>query len=604
MPKGENIRLYYILAVVFAILAVGVFLFPGVPQNGLGWIIKALAIVAFGVFVWVLLQDLQISVIAANESIPETKDLTEEPAPPPTFSQLDINLSSEQDTGSSPENLVDATQAYNTFLNRVLRVVHETLVSHAAMLYITDASRGNLVLQESHTRGDVQLKNTIPLGDDLLSQAFLENTSVIVADDGDESGTQSNHYAGEQSPDIQSLLAVPLRYHNQCIGVLAVDETAKNNYSPDDSKLLQQYAEIISSAMVQLDMLDQLSDQKRLYSRLCQVNSRLSLTDSQEDLLQQIIQVNRNLFNYDSVTVILLQSQDSTQAEVAAVDGKIKHPGKGYRFELKESALNRVIQSGQPLLIPQINEETSVRQLLPELRGEFTEVQSLMIIPVQSHSEIFGALVLESHNPGNFSEQDQDILMMVGSVFGAGLNRFYLYRYMKNIATKDELTGVSNYRAFKERLEEEIQRSERYQSPFTLFIADLDKFKRINDSHGHLYGDYMLKEVARIITESVRNIDMVARYGGEEFAVILVKATADDSVKTANRIREGIKNYHFEKDGIKERITISIGIAEYPSHAEDTQHLIECADEAMYKVKQIGGNAVETFQTTTQTEEE
>ncbi|MBS1272607.1 MAG: Response regulator PleD [Candidatus Marinimicrobia bacterium] len=592
MPSGGNIRLYFILAIIFGVLAIGIFLYPGVPPTGLGWVIKALVLLAFGVYLWLLLQDLQVNAIAAAEAeqtdhTPSQQIVERESLP---LSQLEIDFQSSQDE-DSPEHL-DATEAYNAFLNRLLRVIHETLVSNAAMLYIVDSTGGNLVLQEAQVNTGSKLREKVDAGKSILDKAFTENNPVLISDFSEETAD----YYGTDSPDIQSFLAVPLRYHGQAIGVLAVDDSARESYSPEDSKLLEQYAEIISAAMVQLDSLDQLTDEKRLFARLCQFNSQLSLTDSQDDLLNQILRVCGNLFDYDSITVVLLQSQHSSQAEVAAVDGSIKHPGKGYRFELQDSILSQVIQSGEPQVLTDIQNSDEVKEFLPELRGEFTDVQSLLIVPVKSHSETFGAIVLESRMPRAFSKQEQDILLMVGSVFGAGLNRFYLYRYMKNIASKDEMTGVANYRAFKERLEEEIQRSDRYQTQFTLFITDLDKFKRINDTHGHLYGDYMLKEVASIIENSVRTIDLVARYGGEEFAAILVNTNVEDSEKTANRIRESIKNYHFEKNNIKERITISIGVAEYPSHAKEVEALIECADEAMYQVKQIGGNAVQIYQ--------
>jgi len=600
MPRGGNIRLYFILAIVFGILAIGIFLYPGVPQTGLGWVIKALVLLAFGVYLWLILQELQVNVIAKSEAERAGDQASQESAEPDSFpiSQMEFDFRLSQ-SDSAPDQM-DAAEAYNTFLNRLLMVIHETLVSHAAMLYIMDSSSGKLVLQNHRIQTGLKVKEKVEGGKSILGQALVENHPVLLSEFTEDI---VDYYSGE-SPDIQSFLAVPLRYHNQAIGVLAVDDTAKESYSPDDGKLLEQYAEIISAAMIQLDSLDQLNDEKRLYAKLCQFNSQLSMTDSQDDLLHQIIRVCRNLFDYDSITVVLLQSQNSTQAEVAAVDGSINHPDKDYRFELKDSALARVIQSGEPQVLTDISDTEEVKELLPELPSSVTDVRSILIVPVRSHSDTFGAILLESRKAHAFSKQEQEILLMVGAVFGAGLNRFYLYRYMKNIATKDELTDLANYRAFKDRLEEEIQRSERYQTQFTLFIADLDKFKRINDTHGHLYGDYMLQEVASIIKNSVRTIDLVARYGGEEFTGILLNATAQDSKKTANRIRESIKNYHFEKNGIKERITISIGLAEYPSHAENAEALIERADEAMYQVKQIGGNAVQIIQPKEQTKEE
>ena len=108
----------------------------------------------------------------------------------------------------------------------------------------------------------------------------------------------------------------------------------------------------------------------------------------------------------------------------------------------------------------------------------------------------------------------------------------------------------------------------------------------------------MLKEVARIIRNSVRSVDIVARYGGEEFAIILVNSSASTAQNTATRIRKAIDSYNFQHDNITEHITISIGMAEFPFHGDDADSLTNRADQAMYEVKKIGGNSVKTYENT------
>ena len=121
---------------------------------------------------------------------------------------------------------------------------------------------------------------------------------------------------------------------------------------------------------------------------------------------------------------------------------------------------------------------------------------------------------------------------------------------------------------------------------------DLDKFKRINDTYGHLYGDYVLGEVSKILKESVRNIDVCARYGGEEFAIVLVNTDVENARPVAERIIEKVSEFQFKKDGIEEKMTISAGMSEYPKNSTEMKELIAHADLAMYEVKKNGGNAV------------
>ena len=596
-----KIKRYFLLAIIFGVLAFGIFLFPGAPDTLLGWILKLLMLIAFGVYLWVLLQELQVNMIAVTEreagKFVSEKDSPGKPAP-----QGQIELSFEA-TGGGLVDQEDATTAYHTFLKRLLSILHETFVSHSVVIYIVNAKSNQLILQEGITSPEDSLLQKVPIGSGVLSEALNGNVPVTI----NEFNTSDNNileYYGEDSPDIKSFLSAPILYNEKPIGIIAIDDKAKQSYSKADELLLEQYALLISAAMTQLDVLDQLAEQRNFYSRLCQVNSQLTLSDSLEDLFSQIVQVSRNLFQYDCLTVVLLQEQNSNQAEIAAIDGNSKAYESGYRFEIMDSMLNQVIETGCPHLVSDLpGQSTGDRKILPELHRDSGTMGSILMVPVRSHTETYGAIILENTEPEKFSMQDQEILSIVGSVFGAGLNRFYLYRYMKNIATRDGLTGIFNYRAFRERLDDEIQRSERYQMSFSLCIADLDKFKRINDTHGHLYGDYVLKEIAGLIKNSVRSIDVVARYGGEEFAIILVNASINDAYKTANRIRESIKNFHFEKDEVKERITISLGMAEFPTHGKEGDVLISHADEAMYQVKQTGGNAVKRYSIATPIEE-
>ncbi len=163
---------------------------------------------------------------------------------------------------------------------------------------------------------------------------------------------------------------------------------------------------------------------------------------------------------------------------------------------------------------------------------------------------------------------------------------------LKNQAMHDGMTGLLNYKFFKKRLAEEIERSNRYKNSITLLFLDLDKFKRINDTYGHLFGDFVLKETCKIIEQNVRNIDIVSRYGGEEFCVLLVNAKKDDCFNTADRIRSQIEDHKYTDGKISEKMTISIGMAEYPKDSKDLDGFIKYADDAMYQAKKTGRNCI------------
>jgi len=604
MDSANQIKVYLILAIVFGVLAVGVFLYPGVPSTPFGWLIKAVMIIAFGVYLYLLLQDLQLNAMTTAEMTPEEPSVEQtgtESSGARGQHQMELDFTRFPGAGDIISNL-NAVQAYRTFQERLLAIIQETLVSHAVMMYIADVSSDSCKLQNSRHPENTPLQSTVPLGDGFLSEILRTDAPVSLSPEGHDDALDIEYYRGA-APTIRSFLGVPIRYQGNPIGILAVDDTVNESYGEQDVALLQRYAEVISSAMVQFDALDQLTDQRDFYAQLCQLNSEINLTGSPEELFRQIVQVGTQLFKYDMLALILLQEQESRQAELAIIEGETGSLKPGYRFELQDSVLSDVIRKGEPYTADHLTEKQTADDITRDLPLPVDQMESLIVAPIRNDSQTYGTLLLGYTESGKLQQKDEQVLMILGAVIGSALNKFYHYRYMKHIATRDGLTNILNYRAFMERLEEEIQRGKRYESPFTLLFGDLDEFKRINDEHGHQYGDRMLQEVARLITANVRSVDIVARYGGEEFAVIVLHASLDDAFKTANRIRETIKNHRFEIDGVRERITISIGMAEYPGHAEDVDALISRADEAMYRVKQVGGNAVKSYKKDQETKE-
>lgn len=165
---------------------------------------------------------------------------------------------------------------------------------------------------------------------------------------------------------------------------------------------------------------------------------------------------------------------------------------------------------------------------------------------------------------------------------------------LKERANTDGLTSLWNHRYFQESLEKEINRAKRYARQLSLIMADIDWFKNYNDTYGHPKGDIVLKEIARIITASIRQTDLAARYGGEEIAIILPETDKKQATKVAERTRQSVETYLFPGNPAdKVTITLSCGVATYPDDADDRPGLIGRADHALYQAKQQGRNRVQ-----------
>ena len=202
--------------------------------------------------------------------------------------------------------------------------------------------------------------------------------------------------------------------------------------------------------------------------------------------------------------------------------------------------------------------------------------------PILSSGRTIGCLVLESFSSGRYRRSEGRNLHIFTTRLGVLLDWWQKYDVVRETSMRDGLTGLLNHRTFVERFEQELQRANRYDEKLVLMILDLDKFKRINDTYGHLYGDYVLRSTSSVLKNGVRNIDIVARYGGEEFAIVLVKTTKTKSFNSAKRIVKSLADHQFEKEGHGVQMTISAGMAEYPTDGEGMRDLIAIADRAMY----------------------
>ena len=169
---------------------------------------------------------------------------------------------------------------------------------------------------------------------------------------------------------------------------------------------------------------------------------------------------------------------------------------------------------------------------------------------------------------------------------------------LHQLAITDGLTGLFNHRYFHEKWREEIKRSERYGEPVALLMADVDWFKNYNDRRGHPRGDVLLRDLAMLLEQNFREVDVVARYGGEEFAVILPRTAKGAAARLADRIREQISLTEFPDRQVQPegRITCSFGLAAFPDDGGTASTVLERADQALYAAKQQGRNLVVVYQ--------
>ncbi len=253
---------------------------------------------------------------------------------------------------------------------------------------------------------------------------------------------------------------------------------------------------------------------------------------------------------------------------------------------------NRVLQISK---LPELPMGESLLVIEKEAKLLHAEV----ILPLLGKRQIVGFLSLGNKFSGAlYAGEEMKCMFFTARHAGAVLENALLLHKTRGMAIRDELTQLYNRNYWKKNLEIEVERSRRYQRPLSVAIFDIDYFKKINDAFGHPFGDQVLKELARYLMKSSRNIDIVGRYGGEEFIAILPETSAEFALTYCERLRQDVETKlgsRESKECIHPGLTISGGMTTCDSRDDSVAQIIERADKALYRAKKEGRNQIQQF---------
>jgi len=245
------------------------------------------------------------------------------------------------------------------------------------------------------------------------------------------------------------------------------------------------------------------------------------------------------------------------------------------------------IEIGDPLSVIEAAELSN----MPFLHDQ--GIVFLVVVPLMSEGIATGLLFLASRVERNVDLEFVSLMTLVGNHLTHIIGKIKLFLETKRLSITDALTGLYNTRYFYKTLDLEIARTNRYGTPFSLMLFDIDDFKLLNDNYGHQTGDEVLQELAQILKSISRETDTSVRYGGEEFIIVLPNTPEEETIFLAERIRKAVQEHNFViSDTEKVNITMSGGIASYPKNAADAKSLLNAADTALYAAKAAGKNVV------------
>ncbi len=319
------------------------------------------------------------------------------------------------------------------------------------------------------------------------------------------------------------------------------------------------------------------------------INAGKALTSTLEfkKVLRIIMEKAQKLTRCEAWSLLLID-EASQELYFELVKGKKNAEIKNLRLKMGEGIAGWVAKNATPLIVPDAKADPRFNDGIDRIIKFKT--RSVLCVPIINKSKTIGIIEMINKSDGRkFDNYDLELLSKLVDQAAIALERSYLYQQMADLAVTDDLTKLFNFRYLDQTLDIEIRRCQRYGSFVSLIFFDMDYFKRVNDTHGHLMGSKVLIEVAQILIDNVRDIDIIARYGGDEFVIVLPETDVTTTVRITKRLWNAIREHEFLRDehfGVK--LTASFGVAGYPDHAKIKKDLIRLADQAMYKAKNSG----------------
>ena len=264
-------------------------------------------------------------------------------------------------------------------------------------------------------------------------------------------------------------------------------------------------------------------------------------------------------------------------------------------FELNENIYAKVLGRGSSILINNLSHRHGEYEKYKSLYEQ--GVQSFLVAPLKIENKPIGLLGIFAMSRHDFAGEELRLLTAFANHGSLIIENARLLETTRRLSVTDELTGLHNFRHFRERFMDEFERARRYSHDLSLLMCDIDYFKNYNDANGHKAGNDVLKKLAGIMAGSVRDVDLVARYGGEEFVILLAETGKDNARVFAERLREKVEKevFPYQEKQPSHNLTITIGIASFPLNAETSEELITRADRALYSGKKAGRNRVVSY---------
>lgn len=487
-------------------------------------------------------------------------------------------------------SVIDADQQARAILDEVVSLFG----AERAFLFLVDVEREGGELQLYAARNSIRgnLRDTQGYSTQVIERVLGSRAPVVIASNEDAVAIGSESAI---ALNLRSIIAAPLMIRDRLVGVVYLDNRlAKGVFTEDDAETLTAVSSHIAIAIetsrtATLEMRYKAErDKRKLAEALRALTTSSTPTTDDAQIVTKLLDSVLRFIPATRASCYILRDREwrwlANKNEGA--DTRVLEGGEGTPVP-RVDLLNQIRDTQQPHLV-RLHDESD-RGALPNVDPR---ARSWLAVPLIGGEQVRAVLTLESHADDGLDDGHLELAQTFAGQAGMSIDNIHLFQKVQQLATVDELTGVSNRRSLFEFARNEFRRSRRYQQPMSLLMIDVDHFKPVNDTHGHAVGDVVLRQMATRCSECARDVDHLGRYGGEEFMMVAPLTSAKFALKLAERIRNAVESRPFTTSAGELLLTVSLGVAELEEGDESVEDILERADGALYRAKRDGRNRV------------
>ena len=481
------------------------------------------------------------------------------------------------------ELLTQIGQAISSHLDQdeVFRTIQKELgrIFDTTDFYVAFQEGDEIRFEYEVEQGKILPKRSRKMDAGLTEYVIRTGQPLLIRSDLEETRKRLNTTYIPERP-AKCFCAAPILLGGKPAGVMAVRDTEREFvFEQPDLEIMQTAAGQVSVAVENARLF---AEEQRRSRQLAFINNisktAISSEDSEQMLSEIVTEIQKNFrFDHIGIGIFDYATKDIEMRAEAGVTAK----SLGRRIPLGSGIVGRVARTGESALL-QASGEGRLQGILPDARA-------VLCIPINYSESLMGVLNVESRREDAFTPQDVLIMKTLADLLATALHNAFVFQKLQTQSITDGLTGIKTRRFFWEALSSEWKRASRSGRPFSVVLVDLDKFKEVNDSMGHLEGDLVLARVGRLLEQKCRQSNVVARYGGDEFIILMPETGVEQAQVLAERLRLWLATDPMMSE---HQITGSFGVASFPVHGYSAEDIIRQADAGMYVSKHAGGDRV------------